>query len=160
MSEHGPNKMVILGIGNDSRGDDGLGWAFLDALEKDPLPDTQTIYRYQLQPEDVAEIAGAERVVFVDATKEYLENGFHWEPGKPERQPMVHSHWLPPSAVLGFCLEVYDRYPEAWVLSISGSQWELGQGLSPEARVRLDAALAFFREWYGNPKVPLSPKLQ
>lgn len=148
MSEPARNELVILGVGNDSRGDDGLGWAFLNALEKDPSVHARMIYRYQLQPEDVAEIAGARWVVFVDATKEKLDKGFHWEPGTPDRQPMVNSHWLPPSAVLGFCLEVYGAHPEAWVLSLSGQQWELGQGLSASGSLYLADALAFFRDWY------------
>ena len=148
MSEHVPNELVILGVGNDSRGDDGLGWAFLDALEKDPSVHARLIYRYQLQPEDVAEIAGARRVLFVDATKEHLEKGFLLEPGKPDRQPMVNSHWLPPSVVLGYCLQVYGACPDAWVLSISGRQWGLGQGLSKASNGYLNQALECFREWY------------
>jgi len=141
-------QLVILGVGNDSKGDDGLGWAFLDALEKDPGVKARLIYRYQLQPEDAAEIAGARWVVFVDATKTMLENGFLWEPGMPEQQPMVNSHWLPPSAVLGFCLQAWGVCPEAWVLSISGQQWELGQGLSDKSAGFLADALSFFRDWY------------
>jgi hydrogenase maturation protease len=147
MSERGPNELVILGVGNDSRGDDGLGWAFLDALEGDPDIRARLFYRYQLMPEDAADVAEARTAVFVDATKKRLEKGFHWEPAVPERQPMVNSHWLPPEAVLGFCQQVHGACPDAYILSISGDQWELGQGLSPEAQSRLEDALVFFREW-------------
>jgi hydrogenase maturation protease len=147
MSEPAPNDLVILGIGNDSRGDDGLGWAFLDALEGDPDIQARLIYRYQLMPEDAAEIAQARAAVFVDATKQSLDKGFHWQPVTPERQPMVNSHWLPPEAVTGFCVEMQGSCPEAFVLSISGEQWELGQGLSEPARRRLEEALHFFRNW-------------
>ncbi|MCB9283479.1 MAG: hydrogenase maturation protease [Lewinellaceae bacterium] len=147
MCEPAPNELVILGIGNDSRGDDGLAWAFLDALEGDPHLQAQLLYRYQLQPEDADAIAQAKTVVFVDATKDPLERGFHWQSGLPERQPQVHSHWLPPSAVLGLCQEVFGTCPEAYILAISGEQWELGQGLSVPAKKRLKAALRFFRQW-------------
>ena len=150
MFEHAPNELVILGIGNDSRGDDGLGWAFLDALKDDPEVKAPLFYRYQLQPEDADAIAEAKTVVFVDATKDKLETGFLWDPVLPERQPQVFSHWLPPSAVLGLCKEVFGTCPDAFVLSISGEQWELGQGLSLAARERLEAALYFFRQWLGN----------
>lgn len=148
MSELVRNELVILGVGNDSKGDDGLGWAFLDALEDNPEISARLIHRYQLQPEDAAEIAEARWVVFVDASKEMLEDGFLWESCLPERQPVVHSHWLPPSAVLGLTLEIRETYPEAFVMAIYGEQWELGQGLSPGARQRLRDALSFFREWY------------
>ncbi|MBK7406966.1 MAG: hydrogenase maturation protease [Saprospirales bacterium] len=141
------NELVILGVGNDSRGDDGLGWAFLDALEGDREVRAQLFHRYQLQPEDVDLIAQAKTVVFVDATKEELEMGFDWRPEMPERQPTMHSHWLPPASVLGFCQEVYGTCPDAYVLAISGEQWGLGQGLSAAAKKRLEAALHFFRQW-------------
>jgi hydrogenase maturation protease len=148
MSAHDPNELVILGIGNDSRGDDGLGWAFLDVLEGDPEIRARLIHCYQLQPEDAAEIAQARWAIFVDASKKVLDEGFLWESGVPDRQPEVHSHWLPPSAVLGLCYDLGTTCPEAYVLSIYGEQWELGQGLSPGAQKRLDAALQFFRQWY------------
>lgn len=147
MSEHDRNEMVILGVGNDSRGDDGLGWAFLDALEGNRESPSRLIYRYQLQPEDAAEIATAKYAIFVDASKAMLEEGFLWESATPERHPQVNSHWLPPSAVLGLCLEMQETLPDAFVLSIAGYQWELGQGLSPHAARNLEAALSFFREW-------------
>jgi len=155
MYEHDLNDLVILGIGNDSRGDDGLGWAFLDALENNPDIKAQLLHRYQLQPEDADAIAQAKTVVFVDATKDKLEMGFQWESAMPERRPSVHSHWLPPSAVLGFCNEVFGHCPDAYILSIAGDQWELGQGLGPDAQKRLVAALNFFKEWY---KLHVSPR--
>lgn len=148
MSEHVLNELVILGVGNDSRGDDGLGWAFLDALEEDPEIPARLIHRYQLQPEDAAEIAGAKWAVFVDASKEKLEKGFQWEEGIPDPQPMVHSHWLPPSAVLGFCRETQESCPSAFVLAISGYSWGLGEAISPLARQHLADALQFFKNWY------------
>ena len=47
-----PEPLLIIGIGNSSRGDDGLGWAFLDTISQmQPLPG-QLEYRYQLVVED------------------------------------------------------------------------------------------------------------
>ena len=44
-------KTIILGIGNNGRQDDGLGWAFLDFLEEQNTT-IDLEYRYQLQIED------------------------------------------------------------------------------------------------------------
>jgi Ni,Fe-hydrogenase maturation factor len=46
------SKKLIVGIGNASRGDDGLGWKFLDLLKERGFDDWELIYRYQLNVED------------------------------------------------------------------------------------------------------------
>ena len=40
-------EFLIIGIGNSGRRDDGLGWAFLEALEDLGLDSNQMHYRYQ-----------------------------------------------------------------------------------------------------------------
>ena len=44
-----PGKTLLLAIGNSSRGDDGLGWAFASALEEAGFFPGEIVYRYQLQ---------------------------------------------------------------------------------------------------------------
>jgi len=76
---------VIFGIGNCGRGDDGLGWAFLDRIQQEPGFRGLIEYRYQLQPEDAALISRAERVLFVDSYRGDLRGGFQFKPCKASR---------------------------------------------------------------------------
>ncbi|NEW80423.1 MAG: Ni/Fe hydrogenase, partial [Gelidibacter sp.] len=46
------NNIIIIGIGNNTRQDDGLGWYFLDLLEKEGFNTDNLLYKYQLMVED------------------------------------------------------------------------------------------------------------
>ena len=50
------------------------------------------------------------------------------------------THELSPQAVLALCEELYGRSPRGHLLAVRGYSWELGEGLSPEARRNLAAA--------------------
>lgn len=136
-----PYPTLLLAIGNDARQDDGLGWAFAQALETNPPPGWRLEYRYQLQVEDAALIAEYEQVIFADATHEALPMGYAFGRLAPAVSFAFTTHALPPAAVLALCQQVYERSPRAWLLAIAGVQWELGPGLSHTAQQHLQAAL-------------------
>lgn len=136
-----PVPTLLLAIGNDARQDDGLGWAFAQALEANPPPGWHLEYRYQLQVEDAALIAEYERVIFADATHEALPKGYTFQRLIPAVSFAFTTHALPPAAVLALCQQVYEHFPQAWVLTIAGAQWELEQGLGHTAQRHLQAVL-------------------
>lgn len=137
---------LLLGIGNSARSDDGLGWAFLEAVEEEGRFAGEMAYRYQLQVEDADTIRGYEAVVFVDALQASVEGGFYWKPCLPVATFSFTTHALDPESVVALCQELYGEAPAAFTLGISGRDWELKEGLSREAQVNLRAALLFFRE--------------
>ena len=61
------NNTLIIGIGNNTRQDDGLGWKFLAMLEEDVFSADNLICKYQLMVEDAELISGLDAVFFVDA---------------------------------------------------------------------------------------------
>lgn len=138
------DRTLLFGIGNAGRGDDGLGWAFLDRVRQEPSFPGRLEYRYQLQVEDAALASLAGRVVFIDAFARDLPGGFRWRPCKPSPGSEFTTHALPPQAVLQLCRELYGRTPRADLLEIQGHCWDLGAGLSPEAERALERALSFF----------------
>ena len=72
-------RVILFGIGNCGRADDGLGWAFLDQI-KEKLPDNYDIeYRYQLQVEDAELATNYDTVLFIDAHTEIFKEGFIWK---------------------------------------------------------------------------------
>lgn len=137
-------RTLLFGIGNAGRGDDGLGWAFLDRLRQERSFPGSFEYRYQLQVEDAALASHAGRIVFVDAFARDLPGGFRWRPCMPSPACEFTTHALPPQAVLQLCRELYGRTPRADLLEIQGHCWELGSGLSPDAERTLERALRFF----------------
>ncbi len=133
MSKKGRNKTLVIGIGNASRGDDAMGWKFLDFLQENRIPGTDLCYRYQLQVEDAELLTGYTRVYFADATQEYIEEGFAIRACLPSGAHTLTSHELLPETVLQLADSLYSHRPKAWVIAISGSRWGLGKRLSRKA---------------------------
>ena len=138
------SKSLLIGIGNDGRSDDGLGWAFLKAIEKKNDFDGDLLYRFQLQIEDAETISRASHVVFVDACRHALPNGYLLEACQPVADVAYTSHQLNPQTVLFLCQHLYERTPTADLLLIEGCSWDLEIGLSASAQTNLNAALRFF----------------
>jgi len=68
-------KVLILGIGNPGRGDDGLGPALIERLQQNSPARSNLLnaervceFRYQLNVEDALTIKDYDAVVFTDAT--------------------------------------------------------------------------------------------
>jgi hydrogenase maturation protease len=147
MKESNPKKgLLLIGIGNEGRADDGLGWAFLDQLEGQPGFDRE--YRYQLQIEDADLIAGYQEVLFIDATLKQQEEGFEVERCEAKGDYTFSTHALSPQTLLEITQSLYAHCPQAQLLTIAGSSWGLKQGLSEEASQNLHQALAFFKSGF------------
>ncbi len=150
-------KTLIIGIGNPGRGDDGLGPALVERLagaEPETIPEgavvaiedgTDAVWKYQLNIEDAALIGDYERVVFADASVASDPGAVSLDPLEPGTAIAFTTHELPPASVLALCQDLYGRTPEAWLLSVGGSSWDLGQGLSDRARAGLAQAEALLR---------------
>ena len=94
---------LIIGIGNNTRQDDGLGWCFIDLLEKKGINSNNLLCKYQLMVEDAEVIKSFETVIFVDATKEELNEGFSIERIYPANQVAFSTHAVPPNQILNLC---------------------------------------------------------
>ena len=134
------DRILLIGIGNDGRSDDGLGWAFAEAVES-KYPDIEVVFRYQLQIEDAEMITHYDRVFFVDSTLDHIAEGFKLEKLKPDYGVSYTSHAITPQVVLGLASHMYDSIPEAYVLAITGVEWDLAQQLSMEGSMHLDSAI-------------------
>jgi hydrogenase maturation protease len=139
----GPDS-IVFGIGNCARADDGLGWAFLDRVRREPAFDARTEYRYQLQVEDAALVREADTVVFVDACHRHIRGGFRWGPCEASRDFRFDTHRLEPPDLLALCRGLFGKAPPSHLLLIQGSAWGLRPTLSEEALERLERAVSFF----------------
>ncbi len=139
-------RTLLIGIGNSSRGDDGLAWLFLNDVEKKDPGQFDLEYRYQLQVEDADLISEYDQVLFVDATEELIPEGFSLRKCESAGSFYFSSHLQSPEAVLYLSETLYPNAPNAFVLLITGYRWELGDMVSPEAMINLDKALEALRK--------------
>ncbi|MGI9531486.1 hypothetical protein [Lutimonas sp.] len=147
MSKEKTKNILIIGIGNSGRSDDGLGWFMLDYIEK-IFPELDLLYRYQLQIEDAEIISFYSTIIFVDATKEKTENGFFFKPCYPNMGIGLTSHMLEPETVLWLENELYQTQPNTFVLGIEGEKWNLSTEPSQTGLSNLDRARHFFKNQF------------
>lgn len=156
--ETGSEVWLLIGIGNSGRGDDGLGWAFLDrirALYPDGIvtsPDgndpviIEMEYRYQLQVEDAELICRYRNVVFIDATEEAHEEGFAIRECESSGTYHFSSHIQGPESILYLSDVLFGRNPDALIVSISGYEWDLGSKMGGRAAENLEKAFNTFND--------------
>lgn len=137
--------LLILAVGNPSRGDDALGPRLLERLADEPkvvAGDIELLTDFQLQIEHALDLVGRQGVIFVDA-QVGLQEPFRFSQLLPAPDPSPHSHALSPRAVLATYAQLYGAPPPAWLLAIRGEHFELGAGLSQAS----DQALADAHHW-------------
>jgi hydrogenase maturation protein HypF len=142
--------LLVVGVGNPSRGDDAAGPLFLERIaelcrEQVASGELELLTDFQLQIEHALDLVGRRRVVFVDARVALGAEPFRLERLEPARDTSHTSHALSPSAVL----ETYRRVqggepPESWLLGLRAECFELGEPPSDATRAAVEAAAAFF----------------
>lgn len=148
--------LVVIAVGNPSRGDDALGPLLLGRLagwlEREGLAGTvELIEDFQLQIEHALDLEGRRLVLFIDAG-EHTPGPYRFYRAVPALGPAHTSHALPPEAVL----QVYRRTtggepPPSFVLCVRGERFELGEALSPEAEAYAEAAWRLLQDLCRRP---------
>lgn len=137
------NTIVVLGYGNTSRRDDGLGPRFADAIENLHIAGVSTEKKSQLTVDDARRISLHEAVIFVDATFDGPEP-FRFERIQPDFTLGFRLHRIEPAAVLALARGIFGAKTEGYVLGIRGYVFQrFGEKLSVKAGKNLEAALAF-----------------
>jgi hydrogenase maturation protease len=136
------SRILVYGIGNPGRQDDGLGPALVEMLEAAGIAGIDLDANYQLNVEDALACSQHDSVIFADAS-ETCEAPYAFTELEPAREISFTTHELAPAAVLALSEDLYGKRPNAWTLAIRGYAWDIGVGLSPLAEVNLSAALAF-----------------
>ncbi len=146
---------LIVGYGNPLRSDDGAGSKAAAALESEfSSPELQVIAAHQLTPEMAEPVARSSRVLFLDASHtgapgeircQRIDRGEVRRAVNP--QPANVSHHLAPSALLELAARYFHAEPEAWLLTITGDNFDLGESFSPAVEAAWEAYLARIRTW-------------
>ena len=144
--------MHVIGYGNPGRGDDGLGLAFAARMAARNLPGIVVSSDYQLTVDHALKIANANQVVFVDAMTR-ADLPFQFASIRPAPIAELSSHSLSPGSVLALASSLYDAEVTAFLLGISGRDFdEVKEGLSAFAKENLALAETFLLGWLGSHK--------
>jgi hydrogenase maturation protease len=133
--------ILIIGIGNPIRGDDGLGWQAAGMLENALVGsdlDLDVLTVQQLTMDLVDEISAARLVVFIDAEIGDLS-------GQIKQQEIVAStslagpgsHFFDPHTLLSAVQALYGNHPPALLFSLSTNSFEYREELSHPVQLAL-----------------------
>jgi hydrogenase maturation protease len=136
--------VLVIGYGNELRGDDALGPLAARAVAGWGLPGVRCLDLHQLTPELVEEMVSVERAIFIDARlggedvrMEELSAGGAAPAG----------HVGDPRGLLALCGVLHGRAPRAWLVTVRAEALAFGAGLSAGVETRLWQALALLRRW-------------
>jgi hydrogenase maturation protease len=150
---------VVIGYGNDLRGDDAVGPLAATAVAASDMPSVQALAVHQLVPELAEALALADMAIFVDARVpsppllhqdsapgDEGEEIVSVHPIEPAAIDSAIGHTGDPRALLALTKALYGRCPVAWSIAVPASSFVFGAGLSPAAERGLTVALQQIRE--------------
>lgn len=148
--------LVVIGYGNELRGDDGAGRHVARAVRELNLPGVKVVDVQQLVPEIVDEIASADLVLFVDASANPEPRGFQILPLAPEEPRASLGHGSDPRWLLALTRLLHGRAPTACLLAVASSNLELGEGLSLLCQRAVEEAVQYISRLGGalQPSLP------
>jgi hydrogenase maturation protease len=131
--------ILALALGTPLRGDDAAGSAIARGLEAH-LPGLEVIEATELLPEHAEAVAGAEGVLFLDASASGAPGEVRSEPVAARTARAAVLHALLPEEILGLARALYGRTPPAALVTIAGKDFAFGEGLSAEVEAALPEA--------------------
>ncbi len=140
--------MLIFAYGNPSRGDDALGPAMFDLLEKHQASNNafDLLVEYQLQIEHAIDLEHRERVLFIDASASCAAP-YEFCKLQPLQDDSYTTHAMSPASVLAVYRKINGREPPpSYLLTIRAYEFDLGQNISEQAMINLQEAYEFVKD--------------
>jgi len=125
-------KTLVIGFGNRSRNDDGVGWFVVEQLENLALPDVELLTAHQLEVDHAEVISRFDVVIFVDAATSETPQPVTRTVVKPNYQSHAVAHYLAPGDLLQLSESFFGRAPQGILFGIRGFDFNFGTALSPE----------------------------
>jgi len=142
-------KWLIYGYGNPGRMDDGLGNCFVEEMQawlsQHGMENIDTESNYQLNIEDAEKISSYERIIFVDASQEVIDNYAFTKVNPGNARVEFTMHAISPAYVQYLCEDLFKKKPDTYLLHIKGYKWDFKEELSETAAQNMKAALHFLQ---------------
>lgn len=115
---------VIVGFGNNLRGEDGFGVDLINELQKYTLPHTKLISAFQLTPELALELKEFDEIIFVDAAYSEFH---HYAIACNIEQTQVNnlSHHITIQMILEILHTLYNHFPKYQVYSMLTNSFDI-----------------------------------
>lgn len=137
--------VLVVGYGNQLRGDDSLGPAAAAILAEDPrLREARVLARHQLTPELATDFAEAKLVILIDVNVEDEAGAVSVRrlDGAPGRSSGPgSSHHSSPADLAALAHELWGASPAVFIVSVGAVSLEAGEGLSAPVRKSLPAVV-------------------
>jgi hydrogenase maturation protease len=156
---------LIIGYGNPDRQDDGVAWHVLvELVEHFGYPKTDRegyelypagknpdlLFDLQLTPELAEIIAGYERVCFIDAQTGENAQELNLEHLISRFQTSPLTHHLTPQTLLSLVSTLYQKAPQAVLVSIRGYEFEFSHELSDLTAKLAPKAAELIEDWWSK----------
>jgi len=123
--------ILVIGYGNPLRGDDGVGWAVTERLER--APEVDVVTTQMLVPELAERISAARAVIFVDARVGAVEGAVQCASIRGRADRCSLGHVASPEGLLGLAETLSGRRPRAFVVTVTVASFHFHHGLSARA---------------------------
>ena len=138
--------VLIIGYGNPSRLDDGLGPRFIEILAEKKLPHVQLESSMMLNIEHADQIKNYDLAIFVDADVS-ADEAFNFKQIQPQASNRPSSHHLKPEALLDLSQKLFQARTVGYILGIRGYNFEgFGENISEQAEKNLYQAIDFLTD--------------
>ena len=135
-------KVLIVGFGNTTRGDDGAAWEVVCLLELMRFPGLETCVCQQLGLELMEEWRDYDQVLLVDTAMGEDEVRIEkMDEADPSSSPSTHH--LKPEILLQLSRWLYGRCPGLYLCRVPGENFEFGESFSDNTRRQIPGGLAF-----------------
>ncbi|MCF4965959.1 hydrogenase maturation protease [Nostoc sp. CMAA1605] len=136
------NKTVmVIGYGNELRSDDGIGQQIANEIANWHLPSVKSLAIQQLTPDLAASLAKTDLAIFVDACLPTDDWDVQIQPLSPSDDLDNSVHICDPRSLLALTQALYGYSPTAWLVTIPGFNFEIGDRLSRIAEIGKSLAL-------------------
>jgi hydrogenase maturation protease len=149
--------VLVIAVGNESRGDDAMAILLLKRLaqwlEGRGSPQCELLEEFQLQVEHAVDMLERELVLFIDAGVG-MKQPCSFTRVEAEGDHTLFSHALSPKALLDAYVRVYQSAPPpSFVLCVGGEEFELGAPPGRNAERHMELAFGLLKELFAQTSV-------
>jgi len=134
------SQILVIGYGNPSRQDDGVGHYVADRVEYLSNNKIDKILCHQLGIELAETIKDYDLVIFVDAHVGDRSTDIEITHLESLYSVFAFTHSVKPSLLIALTESLYQKKPKAFLVSINGYNFDFGTELSPETQKLADIA--------------------
>jgi len=146
-----PGTILVVGYGNDLRGDDAAGQRAADRVDGWHLPGVEVRALHQLTPELAEPLAAATRAIFLDAHLVSDSPAVRVRRVYPAMTATRVTHAGDPQSLLRLARSAFGHSPEAWWVTIPATDFAFGAPLSAIAARGIADALTALRPLLNPP---------